>query len=70
MKANILSLHIPSIPGVGSKGQIFLFLKVVMSHIKLKGNLQAKTLALHTSLTSGVGLKGQILKLCRLIYFY
>ena len=37
MKANMLSLHIPSTPGVGSKGQIFFsLLKVDMLHTKLK----------------------------------
>ena len=44
MKANILSLHIPSIRGVGSKGQIFFFLKVVLSHIK--GKLASKNFGL------------------------
>ena len=47
MKPNSLSLHTPSTPGVGSKGQIsFSFLKMVMLHIKLKvedvqSNMQA-----------------------------
>ena len=37
LKANRLSLHTTSNPGVGSKGQIFFsILKVVMLHIKLK----------------------------------
>ena len=36
MQAHILSLHAPSIPGVGSKVKSF-FLKVVMLHIKLIG---------------------------------
>ena len=36
MKANILSLHTPTTPGLGSKGHIFSFLKVAMLHIKLK----------------------------------
>ena len=35
MQADILSLHTPSTPGVGSKVQTFLFLKVVMLHFKL-----------------------------------
>ena len=37
MVANILPVDTPSTPGVGSKGQNFFFLKVVMLHIKLKG---------------------------------
>ena len=36
-KAHILSLHTPSAPGVGSKGQNIFFLKVVILHIKFKG---------------------------------
>ena len=35
MQAHILSLHTPSAPGIGSKGQNF-FLNVVMLPIKLK----------------------------------
>ena len=75
MKANILSLHTPSTPGFGSKGQIFVFFSEsdkVAYQIKMKEvktNMQAKSLTLHTPLTSGVGLKGQILKLCREVYF-
>ena len=34
MKANMLSFHTPTTPGVGSKGHFFI--KVVMLHIKLK----------------------------------
>ena len=37
MIANILATDTPSTPGVGSKGQTNIFLKVVMLHIKLKG---------------------------------
>ena len=40
MVANILPTDTPSTQGVGSKGQkvkLYLFLKVVMLHIKLKG---------------------------------
>ena len=37
MLANILPLHTPLTPGMGSKGYFFSFLKVVMLHIKLKG---------------------------------
>ena len=36
MKANMLSLHTLTTPGVRSKGHFFSFLKVVMLHIKLK----------------------------------
>ena len=70
MKANMLSLHTQTTPGVGSKLILFSFLKVVMLHIKLKWNMQGNTLNLYTPLTSGVGLKGQILKLCRCKYFF
>ena len=35
MKANMLSLHTPTTPGVRSKGCFFSFLKVVILHIKL-----------------------------------
>ena len=39
MVANILPTYTPLTQGVGSKGQtsLYLFLKVVMLHIKLKG---------------------------------
>ena len=37
MHAHILSLHTPSTPEVGSKGQNNFKLKVVMLHSKLKG---------------------------------
>ena len=36
MKANILSLHTPSTPGLGQKVKNPFFSKVVMLHIKLK----------------------------------
>ena len=35
MLANVLPLHTSLTPGVGSKGQLFPFLKVVMSLVKL-----------------------------------
>ena len=37
MVANILPTDTPSTQGVGSKVKLYLFLKVVMLHIKLKG---------------------------------
>ena len=37
MVANILLTDTPLTQGVGSKGKIYLFLKVVLLHIKLKG---------------------------------
>ena len=37
MKANMLSWHTSSTPGVGVKRSFFSFLKVVILHIKLKG---------------------------------
>ena len=37
MVANILATDTPLTPGVGSKGQTNIFVKVVMLHIKLKG---------------------------------
>ena len=37
MVANILPTDIPSTQGVGSKVKLYLFLEVVMLHIKLKG---------------------------------
>ena len=37
MVANILPTGTPSTKGVGSKVKLYLFLKVVMLHIKLKG---------------------------------
>ena len=46
MKANVLSLHTPTTPGVGSKGHFF--------------SSKGKTLNLHTPLTYGVEFKGQI----------
>ena len=38
MVAYILPTDTPLTQGVGSKGQLYLLLKVVMLHIKLKGN--------------------------------
>ena len=38
MVANILQTDTPSTQGVGSKVQTISFLKVVMLHVKLKGN--------------------------------
>ena len=43
MVANILATDTPSTPGVGSKGQTNIFLKVVMLHIKLKLTTLAAT---------------------------
>ena len=37
MVANVLPTDTPWTPGMGSKGQIIFFLRVVMLHIKLKG---------------------------------
>ena len=37
MQAHILSLHTPSNPRWGQKVKTFFVLKLVMSHIKLKG---------------------------------
>ena len=37
MVANILPTDTPSTQGVGQKVKLYLFLKVVMLHIKLKG---------------------------------
>ena len=42
-------------PWGGVKGQNIFLLKVVMLHIKLKGNMQACILSLHTSSAPGVG---------------
>ena len=36
MKANMLSLHTPTTPGVGSKGHFFFFSKSGHDHFKLK----------------------------------
>ena len=75
MKANMLSLHTPATPGVGSKGH-FVFLSKsghVAYQIKVeevKTYIQGNTLNLHTPLTSGVGFKGQILNLCRCKYTF
>ena len=43
MEANILPTDTPSTQGVGSKGQLYIFLKVVMLHIKLKLTTLAAT---------------------------
>ena len=69
MKANMVSLHTPTTPVMGSKGHFFFFSKSghVAYHIKVAEvwtYMQSNTLNLHTSLTSGDGFKGQILKLC------
>ena len=60
MKANMLSLHTLTTPGVGSK-ELFFYLKVVILHIKLKWKkcrpICKETLNLHTPLTYGLGLK-------------
>ena len=75
MKANMLSLHTPTTPGVGSKVILFFFSK--SGHVayqikveKVKTYMQGNILNLHTPLTSGVGFKGQILKLCRYKYIF
>ena len=75
MKANKLSLHTPTTPGVGSKGHFLFFSK--SGHVAYQSKVGKKcrptckvTLNLHTILTSEVGFKGQILKLCRCKYIY
>ena len=69
MKANMLSLHTPTTPGVGSKSHIFSSKSVHVAYqIKVeevKTYIQGNTLNLHTPLTSGVGFKGHISKLCK-----
>ena len=70
MKANMLSLHTQTTPGVGSKGLFFFFSKSghVAYQIKVEEMstyMQGNTLNLQKPLTSGAGFKGQILKLCR-----
>ena len=71
MKASMLFLHTPSIPGVGSKCQIVFFFVSENGHVackinvkEVKTNMQGNTLNVHTLLTTWVGLKGQLLKLC------
>ena len=65
MVANILPIDTPLTHGVGSKGQtIYVFLKEVMLHIKLKpdeagSNMVANCLPTDTPSTYGVGSKGQ-----------
>ena len=60
MQAHIMSLHTPSVPGVGSRGQNIFFPKVVILHIKLKDmERRAYFLSLHTHLTRGVRPKSQ-----------
>ena len=59
MKANMLSLHTPAFPGVGSKGHFVFFSKSghVAYQIKVeevKTYMQGNTLNLHTILTSEV----------------
>ena len=75
MKANILSLHTPTTPGVGSKCHFLFFSK--SGHVayqskveEAKTYMQVNTLNLHTILASEVGFKGQILKLCRCKYIF
>ena len=70
MNANMLSLHTPTTPGLGSKGHIFFLSK--SGHVQYLINLEevstymrGNTLNFYTPLTSGVGLKGQIS-----IFFY
>ena len=66
MKANNLSFHTPSTPGMGSRGQLFFFSE--SGHVAYQNegkevltNMQLKTL----TLTHTPDLLGQILKLCR-----
>ena len=65
IEANMLSLHTPTTPGVGSKGHFFFSKSGLVAYqIKVEEVLtyiQGNTLNLHTPLTSGVGFKGQIL---------
>ena len=75
MKVNMLSLHTPTTPGVGSKGHFVFFSKSghVVYQIKVEEvwtYMQGNTLNFHISLTSGVGFKGQIMKLCRYKYTF
>ena len=60
----VLSLHTPLTPGLGSKGKK----KTESGHVARKRSVDqyaAKTMTLYTPLTCWVRLKGQILKLCR-----
>ena len=62
MQAHFLSLHTPSIPGIGPKVKTF-FLKVVMLPIKLTGMKrrapckQIDSMSLHTHSAFGLGQK-------------
>ena len=61
MKANMLSLHTPTTPGVGSIGHFFSFLKVVMLHMKQGRAAQSVTcLATDASLTADPGVVSSI----------
>ena len=70
MKANMLSLHTPTTPWVGSNcfksGHVAYQIKVEEVWTYIQGN----TLNLYTPLTPGVGFKSQILKYCRCKYFF
>ena len=75
MKASMLSLHTPRIPGVGSKGHFLFFSK--SGHVayqskveEVKTCMHGNTLNIHTILSSEVGFKGQMLKLCRCKYIF
>ena len=60
MVANILPTDTPSTQGWGEKVKLYIFLKVVMLHIKLQlATLAANILPTDTPLTQGVGSKGQ-----------
>ena len=65
MVANILPTDTPLTQGMGQKVKLYLLLKVVMLHIKLKGiehsTMKASMLSLRTPTTSGVGTKGHFL---------
>ena len=51
MKANMLSLHTPTTPGVGSKGHFLSFSK--SGHVAYQ--IKVEEVNLHTPLTSAVG---------------
>ena len=55
MVAHNLPTDTPSTQGVGQKVKLYLFLKVVMLHIKLKG------IEHRAPMTSGVGSKGHFI---------
>ena len=63
MKANMLSLHTPTTPGVGSKGQTISFSESSYVAYQIKAyagiNMVANILPTNTPLTQGVGSKGQ-----------